>query len=134
MSAGAGCTIRAASTPSKAPRSMRIALPPAVSSAGVPRTSTRNPRFPATAAVPIAAPADAAAMMLCPQAWPISGRASYSAQSTNRGPSRPQRATNDVSNPYAARQTSNPFDSKKWASSAEAKRSSKAVSGLSWMR
>src|SRR3972149_5920838 len=41
-STGEGWAMRATSTPSKAPRSSMIALPPPPSSAGVPRTSSRT--------------------------------------------------------------------------------------------
>ena len=50
-------------------------------------------------ATPRPAPRAEVAMMLCPQAWPTPGRASYSAQITTSGPVDPVRATNAVSSP-----------------------------------
>ena len=38
-------------------------------------------------------------MMLCPQAWPMPGSASYSQRKATRGPSVPARAANAVSTP-----------------------------------
>src|SRR5205807_7139149 len=72
----------AAWMPSKAPRSNRRMLPTALptSSAGVPMTSMVRPRSSATCAAAIPAPVAMAAMRLYPQACPILGRASYSAQ------------------------------------------------------
>ena len=86
-SVGQGCTIIAAWTPSKAPRSSMRTLPPPPSSAGVPSTRTVRPRSSATEASARPAPTAVAAMMLWPQAWPISGSASYSAHTaTTRSP------------------------------------------------
>ena len=81
MSNGAGCTIIAACTPANAPRSSSRILPPPLSSAGVPthgdgeaerRRRRAPPRAPRRRRV--------AAIRLWPQAWPMSGSASYSAQ------------------------------------------------------
>ena len=81
-----GCIINAASTPSKAPRRAISSLPPPRSSAGVPRTRTLpgGPFGRLARARP--APTLAVAIRLCPQAWPISGSASYSASSATRAP------------------------------------------------
>ena len=66
---------------------------------GVPRTTRRPPSSSATAAAASPAPRPAVAMTLWPQAWPISGRASYShstaivgAVGAGRGPRRRCRA------------------------------------------
>ena len=69
-----GCTIIAACTPSNAPRwSIRI-LPPPFSSAGVPITFTVMPRSSAIDASARPAPTAAAAITLCPHAWPTDGK------------------------------------------------------------
>ena len=78
MSNGAGWAINAASTPSKAPRAIMIALPPMSSSAGVPSTIRVTAPGETAPLRPSAPPRPAVAMRLWPQAWPISGRASYS--------------------------------------------------------
>ena len=85
-SPSAGWTISAASTPSKAPASIIITLPPPPSSAGVPRMTIRPPTSSATAAAASPAPRPAAAMTLWPQAWPMPGRASYSQHDRDGGP------------------------------------------------
>src|ERR687888_220247 len=74
----------AAWTPSKAPCSSSTTLPPPPSSAGVPSTISSTPRSSASPARATPTPAAMAAITLCPQAWPISGSASYSAQTTTR--------------------------------------------------
>ena len=107
-SPGAGWTIIATSTPSNAPRSAMIALPPPPSSAGVPSTTTRPPSSSARAARARPAPRPALPMMLCPQAWPIPGSASYSHRTATVGPEVPARATKAVSRPKAPRSTSRP--------------------------
>src|SRR5436309_1853197 len=56
-STGAGCTIIAACTPMKAPRSRRRILPPPPSAAGVPMTRTVRPTSSATRPAAIPAPA-----------------------------------------------------------------------------
>ena len=77
----------AACTSSNTPCSSMVTLPPPPSSAGVPSTRTVMPSSSATRASPSPAPTADAAMMLCPQAWPTPGRASYSAQmATTSGP------------------------------------------------
>ena len=87
----------AASTPSRAPRSIMKILPPPPSSAGVPSTTSEPPTSSTTEAAPKAAPSPAAAITLCPQAWPISGRASYSQQMATVGLPEPILATKAVS-------------------------------------
>ena len=71
-----------ACAPSKAPRSSMRILPPPPSSAGVPSTVTVEPDVVCHRDSAAPAPTAAAAMMLCPQAWPTPGSASYSAQIT----------------------------------------------------
>ena len=95
-SLGQGCTIMAACTPAKAPRSSMSTLPPPPSSAGVPRTRTLSPSSSATEASASPAPTAVAAMMLCPQAWPTSGRASYSAHSATTSSPPPARDSSAV--------------------------------------
>ena len=85
--------------PSKAPSPAIRILPPPPSSAGVPSTTTRPPASSATAAAARPAPRPAVAMMLCPQAWPMPGRASYSSSTAMVGPASPARAANAVSTP-----------------------------------
>ena len=86
---------------SNTPASSIRALPPPASSAGVPSSTTVNPRSSATSASASAVPTADAAMMLCPQACPIPGSASYSAQiPTTSGPL-PNSARNAVSKPPA---------------------------------
>ncbi len=80
MSIGPGCSITAAATSSNTPASISRALPPPDSSAGVPMSATVSPRSSATSASASAVPTAEAAMMLCPQACPMPGSASYSAQ------------------------------------------------------
>ncbi len=70
----------AAWVPSKSPCRRRSIFPPPLSSAGVPRSRTVIPSSAATGASPVKAASALAAMMLWPQACPIPGRASYSAQ------------------------------------------------------
>ena len=97
--APAGCTIIAASTPSKAPRSAMRILPPPPSSAGVPRITTVPPSSSASAAAARPAPSPAVAMMLWPQAWPMPGRASYSQSTAMVGPAVPASARKAVGSP-----------------------------------
>ena len=85
-SAPAGWTIIAASTSVEGPARIMNTLPPPPSSAGVPRIDTRPPHSSASAAAARPAPSPAAAMMLCPQAWPMPGSASYSRQTAMSGP------------------------------------------------
>ena len=80
MSIGPGCSITAAATSSNTPASSSSTLPPPDSSAGVPISTTVSPSSSATSASASAVPTAEAAMMLCPQACPIPGSASYSAQ------------------------------------------------------
>ena len=97
LSVGLGCTIIAACMPANAPRSSnRILPPPPISSAGVPMTCTVSPTSSATAAAAMPAPAAMAAMMLCPQACPIPGRQSYSAQMARCSGPLPARAKKAV--------------------------------------
>ena len=93
---GHGWTIMAAWTPAKAPRSSIRIFPPPPSSAGVPSTRTVRPRSSATAARARPAPTAVAAMMLCPQAWPTSGSASYSAQTATTSSPSPERDSSAV--------------------------------------
>ena len=96
ISVGEGWTIIAACTPSKTPRSSMRILPPPPSSAGVPMTLTVMPRSSASGARARAAPTADAAMMLWPHAWPMPGRASYSAQMLRTSGPLPAVATNAV--------------------------------------
>ena len=68
-------------------------------------------RTPATEAAARPAPRPAAAMMLCPQACPMAGSASYSQQTAMVGPLVPAVARKAVSRPYAPRSTARPADS-----------------------
>ena len=74
----------AASTPSSMPRTARISLAVEFSSAGVVCRTTRPGRAPgwerARAARARKEPTELAHMTLCPQPWPMLGRASYSAR------------------------------------------------------
>ena len=74
----------AASTPSSMPRTARISLAVEFSSAGVVCRTTRPGRAPgrvrAREARARKAPTELAHMTLCPQPWPMPGRASYSAR------------------------------------------------------
>ena len=83
---------------------MRI-FPPPPSSAGVPSTVTVSPSSSATPARPVAAPTAAAAMMLCPQACPSPGSASYSAQIPMCSSPLPMLAVNAVDSSQAPRVT-----------------------------
>ena len=79
------------------PRSSIRILPPPPSSAGVPSTITVEPDLVGDRGECRApAPTAAAAIMLCPQAWPTPGSASYSAQTTMRSGPCPARPTNAV--------------------------------------
>src|SRR5207248_4432202 len=73
-------------------------------------------------------------MMLCPQPWPMPGKASYSQSTAIVGPSLPARAANAVSRPYTLRSTVKPPPSSMSHSSSAANRSSKSSSGCSWIR
>ena len=84
---------------SKAPSLISTIFPPPPSSAGVPRSFTLIPNFEAMSFKPNPAPIDAVAIMLCPHAWPISGKASYSTHITVRGPSSPNVISKAVSRP-----------------------------------
>ena len=75
-----GCAIIATSMSSKQPLFTMMHLPPYISSAGVPRMTTRASAGAIAPMRPIAAPTPAVAIRLWPQACPISGSASYSAQ------------------------------------------------------
>ena len=98
----------AAWTPAKAPRSSIRILPPPPSSAGVPRTRTASPMSSATAERARPAPTAVAAMMLCPQAWPRSGSASYSAQTAITRSPPPDRDSSAVGRSYTPSATSRP--------------------------
>ena len=54
------------------------------------------PSSSASAAAAIPAPTPAVPMTLCPQAWPITGRASYSHSTAIRGPVLPATASKAV--------------------------------------
>ena len=82
---------------SKAPLFSNIILPPPPSSAGVPRSFTLIPKSFAISCNPNPAPIDAVAMILCPHACPISGKASYSTHSTTSGPESPKVTSKAVS-------------------------------------
>ena len=99
MSVGLGWIIIDAAASSKAPALINSTLPPPPSSAGVPSTVTLMPRSSTRGTRARPAPMAAVAMMLCPHAWPTSGRASYSQQITTRGPEVPMFASKAVSNP-----------------------------------
>ena len=132
-SSGQGWIIMAACTSSNTPCSSMVTLPPPPSSAGVPSTRTVMPSSSATRANPIPAPTADAAMMLCPQAWPTPGRASYSAQmATTIGPD-PWSALKAVGRPATPGVTANPPAVSASDVQAQAWSSSKAVSGWSWM-
>ena len=76
-----GWHIMATSTSSKAPARIRSTFPPPLSSAGQPSTVSRADVTPARCRailMPTPAPMPTWAIRLCPQACPISGRASYS--------------------------------------------------------
>ncbi|MDH6437707.1 hypothetical protein M2158_006248 [Streptomyces sp. SAI-144] len=76
------------------------------------------------------APRPAAAIRLCPQAWPRPGRASYSSIRATAGRGLvPDRAVNAVGSPATSRCTLNPAHSSSPHSSAAARCSSKAYSG-----
>src|SRR5918997_6492533 len=132
-SASAGWTITAASTSSNVPPAMSGTLPPPPSSAGLPTTRTRPPSSRARAAAASPAPRPAAAMMLCPQACPMPGRASYSHTTATVGPSAPAPASKAVSTPRAERVTARPSPSSTRVSSSWANRSSKLSSGWAWI-
>src|SRR5215472_16043649 len=122
--------------PSKAPRSSSRILPLALptSSAGVPITVTVRPTSSATLAAATAAPTAEAAMILWPQAWPISGRQSYSAQMPMfRGPD-PARARNAVGKLQTPFSTEKPASVSDSHSQDEAFSSSKPSSGCAWIR
>ncbi len=80
MSAGAECAIIATSMSSKQPARIIVILPPYSSSAGVPRMTMRASPGSSARVSAAAAPTPTVAMRLWPQACPISGSASYSAQ------------------------------------------------------
>ena len=110
-----GCDDSVASTPSNTPASSSRILPPPPSSAGVPMTTTRPGKSCALAFSPSAAPMAAMAMRLCPQPWPISGSASYSASTAIVGPSPPppgMTARKAVSMPPTPRSTAKSFFSR----------------------
>ena len=65
--------------------------------AGVPRSFTLIPKSLAKSCNPKPAPIDAVAMILCPHACPISGKASYSTHKTTRGPESPKVTSKAVS-------------------------------------
>ncbi len=74
MSSGPGCSITVAAMSSNVPALSSNAFPPPASSAGVPSSTTVRPSSSATSASASAVPTAEAAMMLWPQACPISGQ------------------------------------------------------------
>src|SRR5437660_62910 len=124
----------AACTPAKAPRSRSRILPPPRSSAGVPTTLTVRPTSSATRAAATPAPTAMAAIMLCPQAWPMPGRQSYSAHRARWSGPEPARATNAVGRSQTPRSTVKRAASSASAHQVDARSSSKASSGWAWMR
>ncbi len=79
------------------------------------------------------APTAADAITLCPQAWPIAGRASYSAHmATVSGPV-PLVAENAVESPQIPRSTTKPKSVSAPAHQVDACSSSKPSSGWSWI-
>ena len=74
MSIGPGCSITVAAMSSNAPALSSNTFPPPASSAGVPSSTTVRPSSSATSASASAVPTADAAMMLWPQACPISGQ------------------------------------------------------------
>ena len=74
MSSGPGCSITVAAMSSNVPALSSNAFPPPASSAGVPISTTVRPSSSATSANASAVPTADAAMMLWPQACPISGQ------------------------------------------------------------
>ncbi len=83
-------------------------MPPPPSSAGVPMTLTVSPTSSATRAAASPAPTAIAAIMLWPQAWPMPGRLSYSAQIAMCSGPEPARATKAVGRSHTPRFTSKP--------------------------
>src|SRR2546426_2846121 len=124
----------AACASAKTPRSRSRILPPPRSSAGVPTTLTVRPMSSATRAAAVPAPTAMAAIRLCPQAWPMPGRQSYSAHRARWSGPEPPRATNAVGRPPTPRSTAKPAASRASAHHAAARSSSKASSGWAWMR
>jgi len=94
---------------------------------------TVMPRSSATLASPRAAPTAADAITLWPQAWPISGRASYSAHmATVSGPV-PALAANAVRQPADSALDAKPPSVSASAHQLDACSSSKPSSGCSWI-
>ena len=81
-----GWIIIAASTSSNPPARMSATLPPPPSSAGVPIAASLPGSCSITARTPTDAATPIIAMRLCPQACPISARASYSWRIATDGP------------------------------------------------
>ena len=105
------------------------AFPPPASSAGVPISATVRPSSSATSANASAVPTADAAMMLWPQACPISGNASYSAQMPTTSGPLPKSARNAVSKPPGAAVISNPCSATSACVFAQLRCSAKASSG-----
>ncbi len=129
--------IMAASTSRNTPASISRTLPAPPSSAGVPITWMRpgKGRVVSAAARAAPAPVPAVAITLWPQAWPMSGSASYSAMiaMVGPGPWPAMVARNAVGSPPTPRSTAAPCFARKSASQAEALCSSKHSSGLAWI-
>ena len=128
----------AASRPSNRPSRSMISLPLPRSSAGVPRNTTSPAQASRIAASAIAAPTPEAAIVLWPQPWPRPGSASYSARMPIRGPSAPRppvsRPRTAVARLPAGCSTAYPWPATPRRTQAAARTSSKAGSGLAWIR
>ncbi len=133
MSIGPGWSITVAAMSSNAPALSSNTFPPPASSAGVPSSTTVSPRSSATSASASAVPTADAAMMLCPQACPMPGSASYSAQTpTTRSPL-PNSARNAVSRPPGAGVISKPRSATSACVLAQLRCSANASSGSAWI-
>ena len=93
------------------------------------KIATVKPSSSATSASARAAPTADAAMMLCPQACPISGSASYSAHTATTSGPLPKSARNAVSKPPAAVVISKPRSATSACTLAQLRCSAKASSG-----
>ena len=129
MSSGPGCSITVAAMSSNVPALSSNTFPPPASSAGVPSSTTVSPSSSATSASASAVPTAEAAMMLWPQACPISGSASYSAQMPITSGPLPKSARNAVSNPPGAAVISNPYSATSACVLAQLRCSANASSG-----
>ena len=135
MDRSLGCMIRDISTPSKIPSSSMVIFPLPFSSAGVPNTFSVPPMpyFSMISFKTTPAPAPLVPMRLWPQAWPSSGRASYSHKNAKVIPGFPllYSATKAVSREPAPRFTEKPWRSRRLHNSFCAIFSWNASSGCS---